>query len=133
MNDRETPGYTASEYVNSIIGCLRHCDRPSNIRNTAFGQAAIWEPRKLVTHIAYLEGARVQLDPTPIEVRLHSASWRYNADRALVARHQDCESPGQHIWDIGGGDPTVQYRGGSVGDGQGDGGPGLMCCDWNIM
>ena len=32
--------------------------------------AAVWEPKRLVTHVAYLEGANVAIDPDTIEVRI---------------------------------------------------------------
>lgn len=69
-NDRETPGYSASEYVTAILGTLRHYDRPKKQGN--FQMAPIWEPKKLVTHVAYLEGAKVAIDPDAIEVGPHS-------------------------------------------------------------
>ena len=67
MNDRETPGYTASEYVASILGSLKHFDRPK-LRSAAFGMPAVWEPSRLVSHVAYLEGAKIPLDASLIEV-----------------------------------------------------------------
>lgn len=75
-NDRETAGYTASNYVTSIVDALNHYDRPrrrlgkaSNGRDTA---VAPWQPNQLITHLAYLEGAKVELDEMAIAVSANS-------------------------------------------------------------
>ena len=68
-NDRETPGYTASEYVTAILGTLRHYDRPKKQHAHNFPlMPTVWDPKRLVTHVVYLEGAKVDLDPVAIKV-----------------------------------------------------------------
>lgn len=65
MNDRETPQYTASEYITTILTTLRHYDRHK--RQTGFVMPAVFEAKRLVSHVAYLEGSKVELDRNAIE------------------------------------------------------------------
>ena len=65
MNDRETPGYTASEYITSILSTLRHYDRPK--RQAGYVMPTVFEAKRLVSHVAYLEGSKVELNVDVIE------------------------------------------------------------------
>ena len=65
VNDRETPSYTASDYITSILTTLRHYDRPK--RQAGFVMPTVFEARRLVSHVAYLEGSKVELDREVIE------------------------------------------------------------------
>lgn len=66
VNDRETPGYVASEYIMTILGALRHYDKPK--RQTSLAMPTVWEATRLVTHVVCLDGAKVELDTELIEV-----------------------------------------------------------------
>jgi hypothetical protein len=73
MNDRETPQYTASDYITAILATLNHYDRPAvpvSLTHTKGSKKSKWEAKDLVTHVAYLKGARVPLDIAVLEVRL---------------------------------------------------------------
>ncbi|KAK4687033.1 hypothetical protein P7C73_g3084, partial [Tremellales sp. Uapishka_1] len=66
-NDRETPDYVASEYINNILDTLRHYDAPKRTRGRAPKPNIAWESRSLLTHIVYLEGGAVEVDREAIE------------------------------------------------------------------
>lgn len=58
-NDRETPGYTAMDYIDTIATMLRHYD-PAEIP---------WETSSFISHIAYLEAGEVEVDTEAVEAR----------------------------------------------------------------
>ncbi|WVR06371.1 hypothetical protein IAU60_003402 [Kwoniella sp. DSM 27419] len=68
-NDRETPAYTASEYINTVLTMLRHYDKPRRTRGHLSGSPAesIWKPTDLISHMVYLEGGQVEIDRNIIE------------------------------------------------------------------
>lgn len=70
-NDRETPGYTASEYASTILEMLRRYDKPRRPHVITSDQRA----SRLITHVVCLEGGNVRVDETAIRVRdlLHSS------------------------------------------------------------
>ncbi|WVW84640.1 hypothetical protein I302_106674 [Kwoniella bestiolae CBS 10118] len=67
-NDRETPEYTASEYLSTILDMLRHYDKPKRNKNNGPGpnQGSMaesnWKPSDLISHVIYLEGGKVNID-----------------------------------------------------------------------
>lgn len=65
-NDRETPGYTASEYASTILEMLRRYDKPRRPHVITSDQRA----NRLITHVVYLEGGNVRVDETSMRVRL---------------------------------------------------------------
>jgi hypothetical protein len=67
VNDRETPDYTASDYVASILDSLRGYDAPKRNRGRE-PVRVIWEARRLVSHVAILEGGKVGVDEDVIRV-----------------------------------------------------------------
>ena len=70
VNDRETPDYTASDYISGILDSLRHYDKPK--RSDKGPLKSLWEARALVTHVVCLEKAAVKVDET-LKVRdVHS-------------------------------------------------------------
>lgn len=64
-NDRETPGYTASEYASTILEMLRRYDKPRRPHVITSDQRA----NRLITHVVYLEGGNVRVDETAMKVR----------------------------------------------------------------
>ncbi|WVQ83086.1 hypothetical protein IAT38_005224 [Cryptococcus sp. DSM 104549] len=67
-NDRETPGYTASEYITTIVAMLRHYDKPK--RNRPNNQPLVgptWKAVDLVSHVVYLGGGKVEVDEGKIK------------------------------------------------------------------
>ncbi|ORY28452.1 hypothetical protein BCR39DRAFT_534729 [Naematelia encephala] len=66
VNDRETPGYTAIEYVDAVVSTLRRSDRPHK-HGTSRGNGSAWPDSKLVSHLVYLEEGAVEVDPAAIE------------------------------------------------------------------
>ncbi len=67
MNDRETPGYIASDYINAILDSLRHYDKPKRTGNLV--DRPMWASRALVTHVVCLDGGGVDVDDA-VEVGL---------------------------------------------------------------
>lgn len=63
-NDRETPGYTASEYASTILEMLRRYDKPRRPHVITNEQRA----SRLITHVVCLEGGNVNVDETAIKV-----------------------------------------------------------------
>lgn len=63
-NDRETPGYTASEYASTILEMLRRYDKPRRPHVTTSDQRA----NRLITHVVYLEGGNVKVDEFAMKV-----------------------------------------------------------------
>ena len=59
-NDRETFGYTAIDYINSLVTSLCRLDRQKQISSN-----------KLISHVVYIDGSNVPLDKALIEVSLH--------------------------------------------------------------
>lgn len=86
VNDRETPDYTAMEYIDTIAGMLRHYDEPVPDDPEA---VVHWETRSFITHVAYLEGSSIDIDIWAIEVSL---PLKILADRP-GARHQGHPHP----------------------------------------
>lgn len=70
-NDRETPGYTASEYASTILEMLRRYDKPRRPHVITSDQRA----NRLITHVVYLEGGNVRVDETSMRVRLSHDIW----------------------------------------------------------
>ncbi|KAK8858603.1 hypothetical protein IAR55_002832 [Kwoniella newhampshirensis] len=63
VNDRETPEYTASEYISSITGMLGHYDKPKRNRGKeSILPGPIWRTSDLISHVVFLEGCGVQVD-----------------------------------------------------------------------
>lgn len=62
-NDRETPNYTAMDYIDTIATMLRHYNVP------ALQDPVPWETSSFITHLAYLEGGGVEVDCAAIEAR----------------------------------------------------------------
>ncbi len=60
MDDRETPGYNASDHIAAMLDSLRHNDKPK--RSGTLYSMPLWEPRALITHVVYLDGAKVMMD-----------------------------------------------------------------------
>ncbi|ORX40050.1 hypothetical protein BD324DRAFT_648662 [Kockovaella imperatae] len=56
INDRETLSYTAWDYLQALLSSLRRYD-----------ERAHWQSNKLISHVVYLEGSKVELDERPIE------------------------------------------------------------------
>ena len=63
-NDRETPGYTASEYASTILEMLRRYDKPRRPHVITSDQRA----NRLITHVVHLEGGNVRVDETAMKV-----------------------------------------------------------------
>jgi len=63
-NDRETPGYTASEYAATILEMLRRYDKPRRPHVITSDQRA----NRLITHVVYLEGGNVKVDEFAMKV-----------------------------------------------------------------
>jgi hypothetical protein len=63
-NDRETPGYTASEYASTILEMLRRYDKPRRPHVITSDQRA----NRLITHVVYLEGGNVRVDEFAMKV-----------------------------------------------------------------
>ena len=80
INDRETPGYTAADYVTSLLSSLRHYDKPARPKTDGAMPKTVWESRTLITHIVYLEGGRVEMDEEAIEV---SGAYGRRADGGI--------------------------------------------------
>jgi hypothetical protein len=59
-NDRETPSYRASDYVQAILDTLGRFGR----RN----QPNQWKSTNLVSHLVHLEGGLVELDKANLNV-----------------------------------------------------------------
>jgi hypothetical protein len=68
LNDRETPEYTASEYITSILGTLHHYDKPTRPSIRVGGEVTSWKPTDLITHVVCLEGGQVPLDEDALKV-----------------------------------------------------------------
>lgn len=66
VNDRETPDYTAMDYIDTIVTMLRHYDIPVPLQRSL--NVIPWETSSFITHIAYLEGGSVEVDEQAIEV-----------------------------------------------------------------
>lgn len=74
--------------------------------------AAVWESNRLVTHIAYLEGAKVDVDVDAVQVgRVSKCRLRSGNG------HQGCQSAARDLWGKGSRDSSVQRRGSRVGYG----------------
>ncbi|BEI83043.1 hypothetical protein CcaverHIS002_0309110 [Cutaneotrichosporon cavernicola] len=67
VNDRETPGYTAMDYIDTIANMLRHYDVPVPLQNR--DDMILWETSSFITHVAYLEGGKVEVDEQAITAR----------------------------------------------------------------
>jgi hypothetical protein len=63
-NDRETPGYTASEYASTILEMLRRYDKPRRPHVITSDQRA----NRLITHVVFLEGGNVKVDENAMKV-----------------------------------------------------------------
>lgn len=63
-NDRETPAYSACDYVSAILGSLRHYDKLKRIGSNL--ERPLWESRALVTHVVCLDGAKVEIDDVEV-------------------------------------------------------------------
>ncbi|OCF43555.1 hypothetical protein I317_02572 [Kwoniella heveanensis CBS 569] len=67
-NDRETPNYTASEYIATILAMLRHYDKPKRNRHQdQLLPGPTWKTSDLISHVVHLEGASVEMDREDIE------------------------------------------------------------------
>jgi hypothetical protein len=67
VNDRETTGYSAADYVNAILRTLKHYDQ--HVR----GRSALGtddRSQNLITHLIVLEGGEVLVDSNEIQVSL---------------------------------------------------------------
>lgn len=62
-NDRETPGYTALDFVRAIGHALNMSDRPHEEE----GQEEGYKPRDFITHIVYYPRGEVVLDRDKVE------------------------------------------------------------------
>lgn len=67
VNDRETPDYTAMDYIDTIATMLRHYDVPAPLQRS-LDDVIPWETGSFITHIACLEGGSVEVDDAAIEV-----------------------------------------------------------------
>lgn len=67
VNDRETPGYSAMDYIDTVANILRHYDVPPPLQ-TSPEDVIPWETASFITHVAYLEGAEVAVDEASIQV-----------------------------------------------------------------
>lgn len=67
MNDRETPDYTAMDYIDTVANILRHYDVPPPLQISP-DDVIPWETASFITHVAYLEGAEVPVDEAAIKV-----------------------------------------------------------------
>ncbi|CAK9780810.1 UPF0052-domain-containing protein [Cutaneotrichosporon oleaginosum] len=67
VNDRETPDYTAMDYIDTIANMLRHYDVPAPLQNP--NDIIPWETSSFITHIAYLDGGAVEVDEQAIQAR----------------------------------------------------------------
>jgi hypothetical protein len=85
-NDRETPGYTASEYASTILEMLRRYDKPRRPHVITSDQRA----NRLITHVVYLEGGNVRVDEfamkvcSPVMTLLIIRAWESRLSRCLV-------------------------------------------------
>ncbi|KAK6908210.1 hypothetical protein I203_102211 [Kwoniella mangroviensis CBS 8507] len=71
-NDRETPEYTASQYLSTILDMLRHYDKPKRnkaIQGVPASSDSSWnvKPSDLISHVIHLEGGKVGIDMNVIE------------------------------------------------------------------
>lgn len=66
VNDRETPDYTAMDYIDTIANMLRHYDVPVPLQN--LDDVIPWETSSFITHVAYLEGGSVEIDEQAFKV-----------------------------------------------------------------
>lgn len=66
-NDRETPSYTALDYIDTIASMLKHYDVPAPLQ--AVDPGIPWETSSFITHVVYLEGGKVDVDVQAIEAR----------------------------------------------------------------
>lgn len=64
-NDRESPGYRASDYVRAIVDSLSHQSTSSKHFTTAYQSN---EARRLITHVVYLEGTWIDVDLDALQV-----------------------------------------------------------------
>lgn len=67
VNDRETPDFTAMDYIDTIANMLRHFDIPVPMQ-TARNGPVIWETTSFITHLVYLEGCAVPVDEAAVQV-----------------------------------------------------------------
>lgn len=80
--DRETPGYTASDFVEAVRSA---CSGSYGAEGTAMP----FEARELISHVVYIEGSEVQADSQRlhelgiVSVGVHSPSGMY--DEQLVS------------------------------------------------
>ena len=58
VNDRETYAYTAWDYLSALLSSMRCLDQNRH-----------YAANKLISHVVYLEGCKVDLDVAQIEVR----------------------------------------------------------------
>jgi len=64
VNDRETEGYTARDYIDVIVNMLNRANKPRRHYNERSSKRRlIYPPRDLVSHLVYLEAGEVPIDP----------------------------------------------------------------------
>jgi hypothetical protein len=78
-NDRETAGYTALDYVQAIVDSLNNASNKTK-QNTQLRvrtgirskSSRLYEHNRLITHLIYLEGGRVEVDELQLMVSISS-------------------------------------------------------------
>jgi hypothetical protein len=70
MNDRETEGYNARDYIEVIVTMLNTADKPRRHHGEGSGRRrSFYHARDLVSHLVYLEAGEVPINPAEIAVR----------------------------------------------------------------
>lgn len=117
VNDRETPDYTAMDYIDTVAGILRHYDVPPPLQ-TSPDDVIPWETASFITHVAYLEGAEVPVDEAAIKVGDDGAEGDAGADNSGTG-HLRCADPAEHSRNSAGSGPDVLREDSGVGNGAG--------------
>jgi hypothetical protein len=77
VNDRETLGYTARDYIEVIVRMLNRANKPRRIGvQRSRNRDTIYQAEALISHLVYLEAGEVEIDSAEIRVRF-GADLRY--------------------------------------------------------
>jgi hypothetical protein len=97
-NDRETDGYTAVDYVNTIVRTLNESKRSKRGNSGEIMMPGVkikthrnYETSRLVTHLVYLEKGKVEVDLGQLQV---SRSWFGDSGFATHDLVTDFPGPG---------------------------------------
>ena len=119
VNDRETPDYTAMDYIDTVANILRHYDVPPPLQ-TSPDDVIPWETASFITHVAYLEGAEVPVDEAAMQVGDNGSEGDADADNSGTG-YLRCAHPATCARDGTRSGADVLREDGGVGDGAGRG------------